>query len=185
MLARAWHALSDHDQDGIRFGSPACDCTTIAARVRQVLDWFAAEPPEPDGLGAVVVNPVTDKVWVRSAHPALPWHDPTVDASEQWSDPTSEAWYVWADLPRPLVVLTPGWTPPTTPQPRRYVPEPTGIGAVVVDTADDTWVRVHNRNRPWRKSDPDDTGVEHVANWDDLDQPVAIRSHGWEPPTTH
>ena len=165
-----------------------CNCRYYAPWVKQVVDLFIGEPvPEPDGLGAVVVNPLTGNVYVRDAHPNLPWHNPDEDAPEQWSDPSNEDWFVWKDLPRPLVVQSTGWVPPapapshTAPEPRRFVPEPTGIGAVVEDTADEVWVRVPGRDRPWRKNDAVTTGVAQVASWDELDQPVVIRSHGWNP----
>lgn len=178
IVARAWHALSDEAMDGIPFDGRGCTCRNYAPHAKQVLDLFTGEPvPEPDGLGAVVVNPFTDQVFVRAAHPRLPWHDPAAAAPQQWADPTCEDWFVWADLPRPLVMQSPGWKLPSqTVAPRRLVPEPTGIGAVVVDTGDEVWVRLHDGERPWVMAE---AGVGQAADWDELARPVTVRSHGW------
>lgn len=194
MVARAWHALSDHALDGVPLDGTGCTCRNYASHVKAVVDLLTGQPnDEPDGLGAVVVNPLTDKVYVRDAHPNLPWHNPEDDSPQHWSDPSNEDWFTWAELPRPLVIQSTGWTPPApTPsppesEPRRFVPEPTGIGAVV-DTADELWVRVPGSDRPWRKINQSTqrgvgdarVGFAQVARWDELDQPVAIRSHGWQ-----
>lgn len=113
-IAKAWHSLSDETLDAIPFGGEGCNCRNMAPYARRVLELFYGRPePEPDGLGAVVVNPFTDGVWVRSAHPALPWYDPASTSREEWSDPTCEDWFMWEDLPRPLVVQSVGWKPPT------------------------------------------------------------------------
>lgn len=113
MVARAWHALSDEAIEGIPLDGPGCTCRNYAAQAKQVVNLFTGEPiPEPDGIGAVVVNPLTGKVYVRGAHPNLPWYDPASVAHEQWADPTCEDWFMWDDLPRPLVMQSPGWTPP-------------------------------------------------------------------------
>lgn len=178
MVLRAWHALSDHVLDGVPLDGNGCACRNYAPLAKQVVDLFTGAPvPEPDGLGAVVMNPLTDQVWVRTAHPALPWQDPSVDVVGDWADPTSENWYTWDDLPRPLVVQSTGWkVPPSLLPPRRYVAEPTGVGAVVVDTADQLWVRLHDGSQPWVKAEARDG---QALNWTDLDQPVRVRSYGW------
>lgn len=199
MVARAWHALGDEPLDAIPFDGDGCNCRNYAPYARRVLELFYGEPvPEPDGLGAVVVNPLTGKVYVRDAHPALPWHNPGDDAPEQWSDPTCEDWFVWDDLLRPLVVHERGWTPPSptsTPvvqsQPAEPTEtyEPTGIGALVVDTANAVWVRVHNGREPWLKVDQTGTGIAenwegpfYATDWAHLDHPVNVHSNGWQPP---
>lgn len=105
MVARAWHALSDEPLDAIPFAGDGCTCRNYAPHALRVLELFCGIPmPEPDGLGAVVVNPLAGGVWVRAAHPSLPWYDPESASPQQWSDPTCEDWFVWDDLPRPLVV---------------------------------------------------------------------------------
>lgn len=114
MVARAWHALSDEPVDAVAFDGEGCTCRNWAPYALRVIKLFFGPPtPEPDGLGAVVVNPFTSDVWVRAAHPALPWNDPATFAPQEWCDPTSEDWFMWADLPQPLVVHSTGWTPPT------------------------------------------------------------------------
>ena len=153
-----------------------CDCRNFAPLVQQVLELFYGDPePEPEGLGAVVVNPFTDGVWVRSAHPALPWYDPAADSSQQWSDPTCESWFNWADLPRPLVTQSPGWTPAALPEARDRVAEPTGIGAVV-EASGESWIRVRDGKYPWFRPN---SGSGVITSWEELDQPVRVRSHGW------
>ena len=135
MVARAWHALGDEPLDAIPFDGDGCECRNYAPYARRVLELFYGDPtPEPDGLGAVVVDPFTGGVLVRAAHPSLPWYDPASASPQEWSNPTREDHYVWADLPRPLVVQSTGWTPPappTVPAPPLQPDEPTGIGAVV------------------------------------------------------
>lgn len=111
-LARAWHALSHHAQDGAPFGGPSCACETVAPRLVQILAWFdPATVREPVGLGAVVTNPLTGGVWVRAGHPDLPWRGGGNPAPQTWADPASENWFMWDDLPRPLQVETTGWMP--------------------------------------------------------------------------
>jgi hypothetical protein len=194
MVARAWHAISDEPLVAVQFGGEGCGCRNYAPYALRVLELFYGDPPpEPEGLGAVVVNPLTDKVYVRAAHPALPWHNPEEDAPEQWADPTREDWFLWNDLPRPLVVHSLGWRPPDAPvlsAPPLGVREPTGFGAVVVDAADEVWVRVHGGREPWLKVDQSGTGLAEnwegpliAEAWTDLTQPVQIRSHGWKPPS--
>ena len=188
MAARAWHALSDEVLDGIGFDDAACTCRNYAPYVKKVLDLFSGQPiPEPEGLGAVVVNPFTDQVFVRAAHPALPWHDPGTASPQQWADPTREDWHMWDDLPGPLVMQSPGWTPPTAhPTQRSASPspleqsEPTGLGAVATDAAGHTWIRAETGQHPWLHPDPADAGIEHAADWDDLPHPVTIRTLGWD-----
>lgn len=112
-IARAWHALSDEPLESVAFGDPDCNCRNVAPYARRVLELFyGGQPPEPDGFGVVVTNPFTNGVWVRAAHPALPWYDPSTAPPQEWCDPTCEDWFTWADLPQPLVVLSPGWVPP-------------------------------------------------------------------------
>lgn len=182
MVARVYHALSDEAIDGIALNSPDCVCRYYARHVQKVVDLFLGKPiPEPEGLGAVVVNPFTDDAWVRAAHPALPWHDPATAAPQEWASATTEDWYLWEELPGPLVMQSPGWTPPrTVARPSRarrsVVPEPVGIGAVVLDAAGDAWVRLHGGDRPWV---PADAGADESAAWEVLPHPVTIRSHGW------
>lgn len=111
-IARAWHRLSDHGRAGAAFDGPACTCSRHALRVRQLLNWVIDNPAtEPSGLGAVVANPITGSIWVRAAHPHLPWKG-TDQAPQEWADPTAERWFAWDDLPRPLELKAPGWQPP-------------------------------------------------------------------------
>ena len=184
MFARAWHAVSDHVHDGIAFDEPGCTCRNYASQVRAVVALLTGAPiPEPAGLGAVVINPLTNKVYVRDAHPALPWHKPEDESPEHWSDPTCEDWFLWKDLPRPLVVQSPGWTPPPSKQaasPQPPVSEPTGLGAVVVDREGRTWVRVEAGGDPWLNPASLADGVGDEALWEDLAHPVTIRNHGWD-----
>lgn len=154
MVARAWHALSDEPIDAIAFDGEGCTCRNWAPYALRVINLFYGPPtPEPEGLGAVVVNPLTGGVWVRGAHPALPWHDPATFAPEEWSDPTSESWFMWSDLPQPLVVHSTGWTPPAvvrTPNRRAMTPEEIKayVDAVMVEfmpvlrAAVATWARL-------------------------------------------
>lgn len=115
MVARAWHALSDEPIEAVAFDGEGCTCRNWAPYALRVINLFYGPPtPEPDGLGAVVIDPFTDAVWVRAAHPALPWHDPATSAPQEWTDPASGDWFAWADLPQPLVVHSTGWTPPAT-----------------------------------------------------------------------
>ncbi|GAA4704236.1 hypothetical protein [Nocardioides conyzicola] len=191
MVARAWHEVWDEPLGTVPFGSNGCHCRNYAPYAKGVLELFYGDPiAEPDGLGAVVVNPLTGGVWVRAAHPSLPWHDPASASPQEWSDPTREDHYVWADLPRPLVVQSIGWKPPTTrptaPAPPVQPPEPTGIGAVVVDATGAAWVRVHDGREPWLQVDAAGTGLAenwegsfYAVSWSDLTQPIQIRSHGW------
>lgn len=178
MAAKAWHALSDHALDGVPLNGNGCNCRYYAPWAKKVVDLFTGVPqPEPDGLGAVVVNPLSDQVWVRSAHPVLPWRDPPVDVVGDWADPTSGDWSTWDALPRPLVVQSTGWKVPPSPlPPRRFPAEPTGLGAVVVDKADGLWVRLYDGHRPWVKAE---ASGGQALNWADLDQPVRVCSHGW------
>lgn len=128
MVARAWHAFSDEAVQGIAFGSTRCECRQHASQAKWVLGLFTGQPViEPSGLGAVVVNPLTGKVYVRDAHPALPWHNPDENAPEQWSDPTNEDWFVWEDLPRSLVVQSPGWWCRARPSSRRAGSRPSRL----------------------------------------------------------
>ena len=111
-LARAWHALSHHAEDGSAFGGASCNCLAIGPRLAQVLDWFDLKTvDEPRGLGAVVTNVFTDGVWVRATHPDLPWRGGTNPAPQSWCDPASEDWFTWEELPRPVQVRSAGWTP--------------------------------------------------------------------------
>lgn len=176
-VARAWHALSDEPVDGIPLDGEECRCRAMAPSVRRVLDLFYGNPlDEPEGLGTVVVNPLTGGVWVRAAHPSLPWYDPQADAAEQWADPTCEDWVTWERLPQPLVVVNPGWTPPFEYTPVTRMPEPTGIGAVVLDGVGDAWVRIYDGSEPWAKVDPEDG---QVVDWDDLVTPIQVCTRGW------
>src|SRR5690349_11473218 len=116
MMARAWHAISDEPVYAIAFDSEECTCRNLAPYARRLLELFLGDPePEPDGLGTVVINPFTGGVWVRAAHPALPWYDPAAASSQEWCDPTCDDWFTWSDLPQPLVVVNPGWVPPVPP----------------------------------------------------------------------
>ena len=194
MVARAWHWITEEGAiDAAPFDGEDCSCRNHVPYALRLLALFCGGPlPEPNGLGAVVMNPLTGAVWVRAAHPSLPWHDPAAASPQQWSDPTCEDWFVWDDLPRPLVVQERGWTPPepsAAPAPPSNAPEPTGIGALVVDTADEAWVRVHNGREPWLKVDQSGTGIAEnwdgpfsAASWADLHHPVTVHSHGWQPP---
>lgn len=188
MVARAWHALSAHASDGIALGGNGCTCRYYAPRAKQVVDLFTGEPvSEPDGLGAVVVNPPTDQVYVRAGHPALPWHDRSVNVIGDWADPTCEEWFTWGDLPRPLVVHNTGWVPPPAPKNTSMAgmveqSEPTGVGAVVDDAEDQTWIRAEITNtKPWVKAN-DRSGILSLAAWYHLAHPITVRSHGWERP---
>ena len=61
MLARAWHALSDEGFEGVPFDGEGCKCRVLGPLLRQVLDLVSGDSPsEPEGLGAVAVNPFTD-----------------------------------------------------------------------------------------------------------------------------
>lgn len=187
MFARAWHAVSGEQvDDAVVFGGPGCTCRQYASQVRAVFALLTGAPvPEPAGLGAVVINPLADKVWVRAAHPALPWRDPSVDVVGDWTDPTTGQWSTWKDLLRPLVMQTPGWTPPPPKQtapPQPPMSEPTGLGAVVVDREGRTWVRVEAGGDPWLNPDSLAEGVGDEARWEDLAHPVTIRNHGWQRP---
>lgn len=184
MAVRAWHAVSDHSLDGVGLDQPGCDCRNYGSYVKRLVDLFTGQPvAEPDGVGAVVVNPFTGKVYVRDAHPNLPWHNPDENAPEQWSDPTCEDWFTWDALPKPLVMQSPGWVPPPPPgrvqQPLEQS-EPTGVGAVVTDRDGRIWVRVDAGGDPWLNptSLADGEGIE--STWDDLAHPVIIRALGWE-----
>ncbi|GAA4372860.1 hypothetical protein [Nocardioides caricicola] len=196
-VVKALHAVSDHGYEGIWLDGPGCACRNQEPQVREVLELFYGTIEEPDGVGAVVMNPFIDNgsgfgLWVRSAHPRLPWHVPAEASPQQWEDPTTGDWYTFEDLPRPLLVQSPGWVPPepsTMPSPPRDPGEPFGIGAVVVDAANETWVRIHDCPRPWQRVDTEagkspsseaEKG-ESTANWIDLTRPV-IRSHGWNRP---
>ena len=89
MAVRAWHAVSDHVLDGVGLDQPGCDCRNYGSYAKRIVEVFTGPPlPEPDGLGAVVENPITGGIWVRRLHPNVPWHDPDENAPEQWSDPT-------------------------------------------------------------------------------------------------
>lgn len=182
MAARAWHHLSDEVLDGVAYGTPGCSCLNFASRVKEVVDLFAGDlAVEPEGLGAVVVNPFTDRAWVRAAHLNLPWHDPAAAALQQWSDPSSGGWLRWSELPRPVVTLSPGWVPPETS--RRTMAnadrqtEPSGVGATVTDAIGDTWVRLRHAEHPWVKVT---TGASQRSAWEDLPAPLTVRSPGWE-----
>lgn len=184
MAVRAWHAVSDHILDGVGLDQPGCDCRNYGSYVRRVVEVFTGPPiPEPTGIGAVVVNPFTGKVYVRDAHPNLPWHKPDENAPEQWSDPTCEDWFTWDALPKPIVMQSPGWLPPPPPgrvqHPLQHS-EPTGIGAVVSDVTGDPRVRLHHGERRWLRAYPDTNGYETATNWEDLAHPVTIRTLGWE-----
>ncbi|WP_028638642.1 hypothetical protein [Nocardioides sp. URHA0032] len=189
MVARAWHALSDETLDAIPFGGEGCTCRKHAPYALRVLDLlYGPGAAEPDGLGAVVINPFNGGVWVRAAHPSLPWYDSATASLQDWSDPTREDHFTWNELRQlhgPLAVQSSGWTPPEPSAPVVESPtktgasrdpgEPFGIGAVVVDATDQTWVRLHDGAHPWHTANP---GARQVANWEDLVDPV-LRSHGW------
>lgn len=180
MAVRAWHAVSDHVLEGIGLDQPGCDCRNYGLYVKRVVDLFTGEPsPEPDGLGAVVENPLTGGVWVRASHPNLPPEDPAL-VVQQWTDAEGD-WFTWEDLPQPLVMQSPGWTPPMQ-KPAPRLPEPTGLGAVVTDASGHTWVRVDDGDKPWLKSEPGEADFEHASGWVDLAHPVIRHTSGWERP---
>lgn len=184
LVARAWHAFSDHALEGVPLDGNGCKCRYYAPLAKQVVGLFTGEPVfEPGGLGAVAVNPLTDQVYVRVGHPALPWQDPSVEVIGDWADPTGGNWFTWADLPRPLVIQSTGWPPPPTLKNTAMAdlhaqPEPTGIGAVAEDGDGLTWVRAGTPAKPWLRVDGD-SGSLHSADWVDLAQPVKCRSLGW------
>lgn len=108
---------------------------------------------EPEGIGAVVCTSLAD-LYVRTRP----------DYDRAWYSLRANAYMAWDEIDhlRPVVLIGPGYTPPT--------PEPTGELAVVRDGEGVLRYRTTDcRLAVWARAD--DAGF---CPWDEVPQPVEI-----------